>query len=117
MLLALRILEAQKSIVSALRQTYSHVFLDEFQDVNDLQYRLIKAAFHGSDAVVTAVGDTNQAIMAWAGALPDIFNRFNVDFAAAPSKLLFVRRLTFGAAIEVVAKMPIVLRFRRQTQN
>lgn len=89
MLLALRILETQKSIVSALRQTYSHVFLDEFQDVNDLQYRLIKAAFHGSDAIVTAVGDTNQAIMAWAGALPDIFNRFNVDFAAAPAKLLF----------------------------
>ena len=89
MLLALRILKTQNSIVSALRQTYSHVFLDEFQDVNDLQYRLIKAAFHGSDAVVTAVGDTNQAIMAWAGALPDIFNRFNVDFAAEPSKLLF----------------------------
>ncbi|SCB61896.1 Superfamily I DNA or RNA helicase [Rhizobium aethiopicum] len=89
MLLAVRILETQKSIVSALRQTYSHVFLDEFQDVNELQYRLIKAAFHGGDAVVTAVGDTNQAIMAWAGALPDIFNRFNVDFAAVSSKLLF----------------------------
>lgn len=89
MLLALRILQTQKSIVSALRQTYSHVFLDEFQDVNDLQYTLIKSAFHGSDATITAVGDTNQAIMAWAGALPDIFNRFNVDFAAAPAKLLF----------------------------
>ncbi|RUU06346.1 ATP-dependent helicase [Mesorhizobium sp. USDA-HM6] len=88
MLLAVRILETQKVVLLALRQTYSHVFLDEFQDVNELQYRLIKAAFLGSGAVITAVGDTNQAIMAWAGALPDIFNRFNVEFTANASKLL-----------------------------
>ena len=88
MLLALKIIETRKIIVSALRQTYSHVFLDEFQDVTDLQYRLFKATFHGSDAVVTAVGDTNQAIMAWAGALPDVFEKFNSDFYATGSKLL-----------------------------
>jgi superfamily I DNA/RNA helicase len=88
MLLAVTVLETQKTVLSAVRQTYSHVFLDEFQDVNELQYRLIKAAFLGSNAVLTAVGDTNQAIMAWAGALPDIFNQFNIDFAATSSKLL-----------------------------
>lgn len=88
MLLALKIIETQKIIVSALRQTYSHVFLDEFQDVTELQYRLFKAIFQGSDAVITAVGDTNQAIMAWAGALPDVFEKFNSDFYATGSKLL-----------------------------
>lgn len=88
MLLALKIIETRKIIVSALRQTYSHIFLDEFQDVTDLQYRLIKAAFHGSNAVITAVGDTNQAIMAWAGALPGVFEKFNSDFGASGSKLL-----------------------------
>ncbi|MFA1677988.1 UvrD-helicase domain-containing protein [Rhizobium mongolense] len=87
-LLAVRILEDQKLVRSALRQTYSHVFLDEFQDVTALQYRLIKAAFLGSKSVLTAVGDTNQAIMAWAGAIPDIFKQFNADFGAIPFKLL-----------------------------
>ncbi len=98
MLLALKIIGTRKIIVSALRQTYSHIFLDEFQDVTDLQYRLIKATFHDSDAVITAVGDTNQAIMAWAGALPDVFEKFNSDFGASASKLL----LNFRSNREVV---------------
>ncbi|WP_370874342.1 UvrD-helicase domain-containing protein [Rhizobium tibeticum] len=50
LLLATRILQTRQVVQSALRRTYSHVFLDEFQDVNDLQYRLIIAAFSGSDA-------------------------------------------------------------------
>lgn len=98
MLLALKIIESRNVILSALRRTYSHVFLDEFQDVTDLQYRLFKSTFHGSDAVITAVGDTNQAIMAWAGALPDVFEKFNSDFDAKGSKLL----LNFRSNREVV---------------
>ncbi|XNY09628.1 UvrD-helicase domain-containing protein (plasmid) [Sinorhizobium meliloti] len=89
LLLATRILQTRQVVQSALRRTYSHVFLDEFQDVNDLQYRLIIAAFSGGDAVLTAVGDTNQAIMKYAGALPDVFQRLEADFFAAPRRLLF----------------------------
>ncbi|MBP2443801.1 UvrD-helicase domain-containing protein [Rhizobium leguminosarum] len=89
LLLATMILKKQQAVQSALRRTYSHVFLDEFQDVNDFQYRLITAAFSGSDTVLTAVGDTNQAIMKYAGALPDVFQRLETDFSAAPRRLLF----------------------------
>lgn len=89
LLLATRILQTRQVVQSALRRTYSQVFLDEFQDVNDLQYRLIIAAFSGGDAVLTAVGDTNQAIMKYAGALPDVFQRLEADFFAAPRRLLF----------------------------
>ena len=86
--LATYILQSQPSILSALRQTYTHVFLDEFQDVTNAQYELIKAAFLGSDAVLTAVGDSNQAIMRWAGAREDIFDRFEADFRALSKRLL-----------------------------
>ncbi|MDR9763751.1 ATP-dependent helicase [Rhizobium redzepovicii] len=89
LLLATRILQTQQVVQSALRRTYSHVFLDEFQDVNEFQYRLIVAAFSGSDAVLTGVGDTNQAIMKYAGALPDVFQRLEADFFATPRRLLF----------------------------
>lgn len=73
-----------QSIVArnALRQTYSHVFLDEFQDCTKDQYTLIKACFLGSPATLTAVGDTKQSIMGWAGALEGIFNTFANDFSA-----------------------------------
>jgi len=88
-LLAIHILKNQSSIISALRKTYSHVFLDEFQDVTGLQYELIKTAFLGSDSVLTAVGDSNQAIMRWAGAREDIFDQFEIDFHAKDERLLF----------------------------
>lgn len=88
-LLAIHILKNQPGILNAVRQTYSHVFLDEFQDVTGLQYELIKTAFRGSDSILTAVGDSNQAIMGWAGALPDIFERFQVDFVATDNRLLY----------------------------
>lgn len=88
-LLAIHILQNQSCILSALRKTYSHVFLDEFQDVTSLQYVLIQTAFLGSDSVLTGVGDSNQAIMRWAGAREDIFDQFEVDFHARDERLLF----------------------------
>lgn len=88
-LLAIHILQNQSCILSALRKTYSHVFLDEFQDVTGLQYELIKTAFLGSSSVLTAVGDSNQAIMRWAGAREDIFDQFEADFHAKDERLLF----------------------------
>ncbi|MBS4203522.1 UvrD-helicase domain-containing protein [Lederbergia citrea] len=75
-------------IVNALRATYSHVFLDEFQDTTDLQYNLLKTFFLGSDTILTAVGDNKQRIMGWAGALPNAFEVFTSEFNAQQSTLL-----------------------------
>lgn len=79
---ALDILGGSRYARGALRQTYSHVFLDEFQDATRSQYELVKAAFQGTDAVLTAVGDVKQRIMAWAGALDGIMKTFADDFHA-----------------------------------
>lgn len=88
-IMAAFILRKQPSILSALQHTYSHVFLDEFQDVTGLQYDLIKAAFLGSETILTAVGDSNQAIMRWAGAEERIFHKFESDFGAKNERLRF----------------------------
>ncbi len=81
--LALEILRTNRYARGALRQTYSHVFLDEFQDATSTQYGLVKAAFLDTDAILTAVGDVKQRIMAWAGALDGIMKEFADDFGAA----------------------------------
>lgn len=85
--LALEILETNAHARGGIRQTYSHVFLDEFQDCTRQQYQLIKAAFAHAAAVLTAVGDTKQRIMAWAGALEGVLQRFAEDFSAQPLPL------------------------------
>jgi superfamily I DNA/RNA helicase len=84
---ALEILNTNDMALNAIRQTYSHVFLDEFQDCTKQQYQLVSAAFRGTGIHLTAVGDTKQRIMAWAGALDGIFQSFANDFHATPLNL------------------------------
>jgi superfamily I DNA/RNA helicase len=85
--LAIQILESSAMVRNAVRQTYSDVFLDEFQDCTHEQYALIKLAFQGTAIRLTAVGDTKQKIMGWAGALEGIFVAFAHDFNAVPLNL------------------------------
>ncbi|MBF4259305.1 UvrD-helicase domain-containing protein, partial [Vibrio anguillarum] len=82
--LAIKILKESPVARNALRQTYTDVFLDEFQDCTNYQYELIKVAFQSTDIRLTAVGDTKQKIMGWAGALDGIFEAFKEDFQAVP---------------------------------
>lgn len=82
--LATKILRQSKSARNAIRQTYTDVFLDEFQDCTGDQYELIKVAFKGTPIRMTAVGDVKQKIMGWAGALEGIFQLYAHDFAAVP---------------------------------
>ncbi|WP_295862957.1 ATP-dependent helicase [uncultured Neisseria sp.] len=82
--LAIKILETLNIARNVIRQTYSDIFLDEFQDCTDDQYKLIKLAFQGTSARLTAVGDTKQKIMGWAGALEGVFETFAQDFSAEP---------------------------------
>lgn len=82
--LAIQILKNSVVARNAIRSTYSDVFLDEFQDCTDKQYQLIKLAFQGTTIRLTAVGDTKQRIMGWAGALEGVFTNFATDFNALP---------------------------------
>lgn len=48
---------------------FRHLFVDEFQDVNPLQLRLL-AAWRGTGTDLCVVGDPNQSIYGWNGADP-----------------------------------------------
>lgn len=82
-----------------LQQTYSHIFLDEFQDTTFLQYDFLKACFSDCDVSYTAVGDDKQTIMAWAGAMPDIFEIFIRDTKGTKLPLV----MNFRSAPKLVA--------------
>lgn len=81
---AIHILRQSAVARNAIRQTYSDVFLDEFQDCTNLQYELLILAFQSTNIRLTAVGDTKQKIMGWAGAMDGIFQTFVTDFSAVP---------------------------------
>lgn len=63
----------------ALRLTYPFVFVDEFQDTTRAQFSFLSSVF-GDGPSVTAVGDSKQQIMGFAGALPRAVERFTEQF-------------------------------------
>ncbi len=64
---------------AAIRARWDVVLVDEFQDLNPVQYRVIKALAWGHRHVF-AVGDDEQSIYSWAGADPSVFRTFLKDF-------------------------------------
>lgn len=76
------------AVRKALQQTYPIIFLDEFQDTTDAQFRLLDTAFQSSDAIFTAVGDDKQRIMGFAGAMQDAFKNFEERYNAQCFSLL-----------------------------
>ncbi|MFA0039993.1 UvrD-helicase domain-containing protein [Vibrio chagasii] len=80
--IAFEICKTSSDLMASLRVAYKYVFIDEFQDLNGVQYEFVKALFCNTESVVTVVGDSKQAIMKFARALPDGFYRFEHDFSA-----------------------------------
>lgn len=81
------LLRTNPKILAALRLTYSHVLLDEFQDTTLIQYHFLQTAFEKTSIPLTAVGDHRQRIMGWAMAMEDAFSPFEKDFGADNFKL------------------------------
>ncbi|MCB0997476.1 MAG: ATP-dependent DNA helicase UvrD2 [Acidimicrobiales bacterium] len=75
--LAARDLRDDEAYAEARRWRFRHVFVDEFQDINALQFELLRA-WIGPDPDLCVVGDTRQAIYAWNGADPSLLDRIDV---------------------------------------
>ncbi len=58
-------------LIEAIRQRYSAVLIDEFQDTDPVQYRIFSTITRGSGMPVFLVGDPKQAIYSFRGA--DVF--------------------------------------------
>ena len=76
---AAELLEGNGAAAATLRARWDVVLVDEFQDLNPVQYRVIKALARDHRHVF-AVGDDEQSIYSWAGADPKVFRDFANDF-------------------------------------
>ncbi len=85
--LAQNLIEQHPMIKRSINMAYGHVFLDEFQDCTDAQYKLIKTLFKDTHTSITAVGDAKQKIMGWAGALDGVMGKFADEFPAVLLRL------------------------------
>ncbi|HEY6009914.1 MAG TPA: UvrD-helicase domain-containing protein [Nitrospirota bacterium] len=69
----------QNDPMNRFRERFTHIMVDEYQDINPVQYRLLKQ-LAGSRAHVCAIGDADQAIYGFRGADAGAFRTFSADF-------------------------------------
>jgi ATP-dependent DNA helicase Rep len=77
--LPVRVLEADADIRSKWQSKYRYLLVDEYQDTNDSQYRLLRL-LSGTRGMFTAVGDDDQSIYAWRGANPENLAELGRDY-------------------------------------
>lgn len=82
---ALQLLEIHADVLSYYQDRFKYILVDEYQDTNNIQYRLVKilGQKQDGDSNVFVVGDDDQSIYGWRGA--DISNilDFEKDFENA----------------------------------
>ncbi len=74
-----RLFDENPIILEKWSKKYHYIHVDEFQDIDKEQYRLIKqlASFHNN---IYVVGDPDQTIYTWRGADVNIIVNFDKDF-------------------------------------
>ena len=79
--LPVALLAADEAAAAKWRHRCAHVLVDEYQDTNPAQYRLLRQ-LAGDAAMFTAVGDDDQAIYGWRGATVDNLAQLQGDYPA-----------------------------------
>ena len=77
--LTYELLSERSDILKAVQNRYRYILVDEFQDINFLQYNIIKL-MAGEKQNITVVGDDDQSIYRFRGARPEIMLGFERDF-------------------------------------
>lgn len=76
------LLEKDKNVREKYQNRFQYVLVDEYQDVNIAQYRLV-ALLADKHKNVTVVGDDDQSIYSWRGSDYRMILRFEEDFPGA----------------------------------
>lgn len=79
---AVKGLEEDPDWLEQVRVRYRTIAVDEFQDINPLQYQLIRLLAGGDKHRVLAIGDPDQAIYGFRGSDISLFYRFAREFKA-----------------------------------
>jgi superfamily I DNA/RNA helicase len=80
--LPLALLDGDPALAEAYRSRWTDVFVDEYQDVDEQQYRLLRL-LTAPDSRVCAIGDPDQAIYGFRGGDVGYFLQFQSDFRSA----------------------------------
>ena len=94
LLKTIEILENYEDVRARYQKKFSHILVDEFQDINDVQFYLIRLLM-GEETSLYVVGDPDQTIYTWRGAnnkiMLDLEKNIRVDYPNAKVDTLILK--------------------------
>lgn len=92
------LLSQRKDILSAWQKKYQYILVDEFQDINRLQYDILRLLAEPENNLFI-VGDDDQSIYRFRGARPEIMLGFERDYPDAKKLLLDINYRCSGQIV------------------
>lgn len=93
-----RLLKNDEEVARVMRQRFSHILVDEYQDTNLVQDQIIRL-LKGEDTEITVVGDDAQSIYSFRGAVLDNILHFQSHF---PDTRLFKLTKNYRSTANIV---------------
>lgn len=104
------LLTQRSDILSAWQGKYKYILIDEFQDINKVQYDTIRL-LAAPENNLFIVGDDDQSIYGFRGSKPDIMLNFGKDYGNAAQVTLDVN---YRSTPEIVKAAGDVIRFNNK---
>lgn len=98
------LLTQRPDILAGWQKKFQYILVDEFQDINKLQYDIVKM-LAAPENNLFIVGDDDQSIYAFRGAEPEIMMNFPKDFPSVQTELLPVNYRSTGEIVEAAGKV------------
>ncbi|WP_366162613.1 competence protein CoiA family protein [Bacillus infantis] len=108
-----RLFQEHPHILESYQNRFHYFLIDEFQDINKVQYELIKMLSAKSNNVC-AVGDDDQSIYAFRGSDPRYLLEFDKDFPAAS---IVVLDQNYRSAHEIVSAANSIIVKNKQRRD
>lgn len=98
------LLDQRPDILAGWQKRFQYILVDEFQDINKLQYDIIKMLAAPRNNLFI-VGDDDQSIYAFRGAKPEIMMHFPKDFPTVQTELLSCNYRSTKQIVEAAGKV------------
>lgn len=94
----------RKDILAAWQNKFQYILVDEFQDINQLQYDIVRMLAKPQDNLFI-VGDDDQSIYHFRGARPEIMLNFTKDYPKAETVTLDVNYRCSGRILSSALRL------------
>ena len=98
------LLKNNKAALDRVRSVYRYILVDEFQDINKVQFEALKLIANPSNNIF-AVGDEDQSIYGFRGSRPDFLLEFEEYFSNTKKVLLDINYRSKGEIINIANRL------------